>query len=77
MENIIVYSSDNCPWCVKVKRYLKSNHIEFSEKDVRGDVLAAIEMIEKSGQRGIPVIDIKGEIVVGFDKIRLDMLLNL
>ena len=77
MENIILYSSDNCPWCVKAKRYLKQKNIEFQVKDVGVDDLAAEEMIMKSGQRGIPVIDIKGEIVVGFDKLRIDGLLDL
>lgn len=77
MEDIILYSSDNCPWCVKAKRYLHQKNIEFQVKDVGVDDLAAEEMIIKSGQRGIPVLDIKGEIVVGFDKIRIDSLLDL
>lgn len=76
MEDIIVYSSDNCPWCVKAKSYLKQRNIEFKEKNVALDMMAAQEMILKSGQRGIPVIDIKGEIVVGFDKIKIDSLLE-
>lgn len=76
MENIILYSSNNCPWCVKAKRYLKQRDIKFEEKNVNLDSRAAEEMIIKSGQRGIPVIDIKGEIVVGFDKVRIDNLLE-
>lgn len=60
-----------------VKDYLKSKNISFTEKDVSKDENAAIEMINKSGQRGVPVIDINGEIVVGFDQESIDRILGL
>lgn len=60
-----------------VKDYLKSKNISFAEKDVSKDENAAIEMINKSGQRGVPVIDINGEIVVGFDQESIDRILGL
>lgn len=60
-----------------VKDYLKSNNIAFTEKDVTRDEKAAMEMINKSGQRGVPVIDINGNIVVGFDQESIDQILGL
>ncbi len=64
---VTVYSSDHCPWCNKVKDFLKENKIEFESKDVGKDVNARQEMVEKTGQMGVPVTDIDGEIVVGFN----------
>lgn len=60
-----------------VKDYLRSNNISYIEKDVIKDQKAAVEMINKSGQRGVPVIDIDGNIVVGFDKDNIDRILGL
>jgi len=65
---IKVYSTDNCPWCTKAKDFLKQNKIEFDEVDVGKDTAAAEEMVHKSGQRGVPVLDINGKIIVGFDQ---------
>lgn len=75
--DVKVYSTQTWPWCRVVKDYLKSNNISFVEKDVNKDENAAMEMINKSGQRGVPVIDIDGNIVVGFDKDSIDSLLGL
>lgn len=77
MNNVIVYSTSTCPWCTKVKEYLNSNDIEFTEYNVQTDREKAMEMVEKSGQRGVPVLDINGTIVVGFDKENIDNLLGL
>lgn len=77
MNNVIVYSTNTWPWCVKVKDYLKENDIEFIEYNVQTDREKAMEMVEKSGQRGVPVIDIDGTIIVGFDKASIDDLLGL
>jgi glutaredoxin len=60
-----------------VKDYLRSNNVSFTEQDVSKDEKAAMEMINKSGQRGVPVIDINGEIVVGFDQESIDRILGL
>jgi glutaredoxin-like YruB-family protein len=75
--NVTVYTTKTCPWCTVVKDYLKSNNVAFDEKDVSKDQSAAMEMVNKSGQRGVPVVDINGEIVVGFDQESLDELLGL
>ncbi|ASW43522.1 glutaredoxin family protein [Clostridium isatidis] len=77
MNNIKVYTTSTCPWCVKAKNYLKSNGISFEEVNVGLDQDAAREMVQKSGQMGVPVLDINGNIVVGFDKKRIDGILGL
>ncbi|MBB6630496.1 glutaredoxin family protein [Clostridium algidicarnis] len=75
--NITVYSTETCPWCIKVKEYLRENKISFNEKDINLDRNAAIEMMSKSGQGGVPVLDIDGKIIVGFDKENIDKVLSL
>ena len=67
-HKVKVYSTKTCPWCVKAKEFLKSKNVKFEDIDVGADRKAATEMIEKSGQMGVPVIDINGTIIVGFDK---------
>lgn len=74
---VVVYTTATCPWCKVVKDYLKSNNISFVEHDVGADSKAAMEMIDKSGQRGVPVVDINGDIVIGFDQDRIDSLLGI
>lgn len=75
--DIKIYSTPTWPWCTKVKDYLKQKGINFTEYDVTKDYEKAVEMVQKSGQRGVPVIDIGGNIIVGFDKARIDELLGL
>jgi glutaredoxin-like YruB-family protein len=65
---IKVYTTNTCPWCVKVKNYLKSEDIEFEELNVQDDMTAREEMIKKSNQMGVPVLDINNTIIIGFDK---------
>ncbi len=72
-----VYSAPNCPWCVRVKEFLKENKIKFEEVDVSSDKKAAMEMVVKTGQMGVPVTDIDGEMVIGFDQEKLKKLLKL
>jgi len=74
---VIVYSTPICPWCQAVKSFLKANNIEFEEIDVSRDEVKAQEMILKSGQTGVPVIDIDGKIVKGFDKPLLEEILGI
>ncbi|MGB9726530.1 MAG: glutaredoxin family protein [Minisyncoccia bacterium] len=74
---VIVYTTPLCPWCQAAKSFLKANNIEFEEADVSRDEKRALEMILKSGQMGVPVIDIDGKIVVGFNKPLLEELLGL
>ena len=77
MNNIKVYTTNTCPWCTKVKNYLRSNNVNYEEVNVGLNRGAAMEMVTKSGQMGVPVLDIDGSIVVGFDKNRIDDLLGL
>ena len=72
MADVKVYSTPSCPWCVKAKDYFKSKGIKYREFDVAKDQKAREEMIEKSGQMGVPVIDIDGTIIVGYDKDAID-----
>ena len=71
-----VYSTNTCPWCVKAKNYLKSVGVEFEELNVQEDMTARDEMINKSKQMGVPVLDIDGTVIVGFDKNAIDKALN-
>lgn len=71
-----VYSTPTCPWCTMAKEYLKSKNVTFDDLDVSKDKDAAAEMIQKSGQRGVPVVDIDGNIIVGFDQKTIDKLIN-
>lgn len=71
-----VYSTPTCPWCTVAKKYLTSKNINFQEVDVSKNREAASEMVKKSGQRGVPVLDINGSIIVGFDQNRIDRLLQ-
>lgn len=72
-----VYSTNSCPWCVKAKNYLKSVNVQFEEFNVQEDMTARDEMINKSKQMGVPVLDINGTIIVGFDKNAIDSALNI
>ena len=63
-----VYSTKTCPWCKKVKEFLAEKNVEYENIDVGADQKAANEMVEKSGQMGVPVTDIDGKIIVGYDK---------
>ena len=72
-----VYSTTVCPYCIIAKDFLKDNKIEFEDINVQEDHNAAKEMVEKSGQTGVPVIDVDGEIIIGFDKEKLKKVLNL
>jgi len=72
MAEIKVYSTDMCPWCVKLESFLKEKKIKFKKFDVAKDAGARKEMMEKSGQAGVPVIDINGKVIVGFDKAAIE-----
>lgn len=65
-NKVIVYSTPTCPYCVYAKKYFKENNVAFEDVDVTRDHARAQEMIKKSGQMGVPVIDINGNIIVGF-----------
>ena len=74
---IRVFSSPTCPYCVTLKTFLKQHNIEFEDIDVSKDEEARNHMIEKSGQMGVPVIDIDEEIIVGFDKEKICEILKI
>ena len=76
-SKVIVYSTPTCPYCVTLKDFLKENNVEFDDIDVAADPARADEMIKKSGQMGVPVIDINGTVVIGFDKEKISELLNI
>lgn len=76
-KNVKVYSTPACPFCVMAKQFLKNNNIGFEDIDVSVNQAAAEEMIHKSGQMKVPVIDIDGDIIVGFDKQRIKNVLGL
>lgn len=75
-KDVTIYTTPTCGYCKKAKAYFAENDIEYTEHDVSSDKEAAQEMVEESGQKGVPVIMIDDQIVVGFDKTRLDELLG-
>ncbi|MFA5156732.1 MAG: glutaredoxin domain-containing protein [Candidatus Omnitrophota bacterium] len=76
-KSVKVYSTSTCPYCIRVKQFLKDNNIAFEDVDVASNEKEAELMVEKSGQMGVPVLDIDGEIIVGFDKERIKEALGL
>jgi len=77
MKKVKIYSTQSCGFCVRVKQYLTDNSIEFENVDIAVEPDKAQEMVEKSGQMGVPVLDIEGEIIVGFDKEKIDQALGI
>lgn len=67
-DKVLIYTTNTCVFCKKAKEFFKEYKIEYKEVDVGKDVNAAKEMIEKSGQMGVPVIEVNGKIIIGFDK---------
>lgn len=76
-HSVIVYTTPTCSWCHAVKEHLNSHNISFEEIDIAADMEKAQELLDKSGQYGVPVLDIDGTIVVGFDRAQINSLLNL
>ena len=77
MSKVTIYSTPTCGYCSMAKEYFNKNNVDFEEKDVAMDEAAREEMLSKSGQMGVPVIDIGGEIIVGFDQQRISRLLGI
>jgi glutaredoxin-like YruB-family protein len=71
-----LYSTPTCAYCKKAKRYFKENNIEFREFNVAKDQKRADEMMKKSGQMGVPVIDVNGKIIVGFNEPEIERALR-
>ncbi len=76
-EKIIVYSTPTCPYCKMAKKFLQDKGIVFEDIDVSKDPAKAEEMVKKSGQMGVPVLDIDGTIVVGFEKEAISQALGI
>jgi glutaredoxin-like YruB-family protein len=72
-----IYSTPTCVYCKTLKEYLKKNNVSFEDIDVSKDEKQLQTMIKQSGQMGVPVVDIDGEIIVGFDKVKIDNLLKI
>ena len=75
--NVKVYSTNFCPYCKMAKEFLKEKNISFEDINVQENKEAAREMIEKSGQTGVPVIEIDGQIVIGFNLEQIKKLLKI
>jgi len=77
MAKVKVFSTKVCPYCVVLKQFLSDNKIEFEDLDVSENEEARKEMIDKTEQMGVPVIEIDNEIVIGFDKKKISELLEI
>ncbi|MCK9288002.1 MAG: glutaredoxin domain-containing protein [Sphaerochaetaceae bacterium] len=73
---VTIYSTPTCGFCRLAKNYLKSNSVPFTEYNVATDATKAQEMVRKSGQMGVPVLDVNGKIIVGFDREAIDAALK-
>jgi len=73
---IKIYSTPSCPYCHLAKDFFQQNNIEFEDFNVAEDEKALQEMVSKSGQMGVPVIDIDGEIIVGFNRAEIERILK-
>ncbi len=76
-DEVIVYSTPTCPHCTQVKNFLDANNIDYKEYNVAENTEKAQEMIQKTGQRGVPVTEVDGEIVVGSNTRKLKKLLDI
>jgi len=76
-KRVIIYSTPTCPYCVRAKQFLKELQVPFEDNDVSTHSEAADEMVRKSGQMSVPVLDIEGKIIVGFEKERIKAELGL
>lgn len=74
---VIIFSTPTCSFCNMAKKYFREKNVKFRDVDVSRDPAAARDMVRRSGQQGVPVIDIGGKIVVGFDRVKIDKYLNL
>lgn len=74
---VTVYSTPTCPYCKLVKKFLTKHDVAFADIDVSADAKAAEAMIKKTGQLGVPVVDIDGKTIVGFDEEKLKKALGI
>ena len=76
-RQVTVYTTPTCSWCTTLKTYLDQHHIRYREINVASDTAAAESMVKRSGQQGVPQTDINGQMIVGFDKNRINQLLDI
>ncbi len=76
-HRVLVFTTPTCSWCQRLKTYLRERHVQFREIDVSRDATAARDLVRRTGQMGVPVIEIDGRPIVGFDKPQIDRLLGL
>lgn len=76
-HRVLVFTTPSCPWCNRAKAYLREHKVPFREVDVSRDQAAARDLVRRSGQMGVPVIEIDGRPVIGFDRPKIDRLLGL
>lgn len=74
---VIVFSTPSCSYCNMAKKYFQQKGFKYRDVDVSRDMAAARDMVRRSGQQGVPVIDIGGKIIVGFDRPKIDRLLEI
>lgn len=77
MKKVIIYSTLSCVYCKMAKDWMENNSIAFTEYDLSRDTDKRDEMIEKTGQMAVPVFDIDGEIIIGFDKNKISQILGI
>ena len=75
-HRVIVYSSPTCVWCMRAKTYLRTRGVPFRDVDVSRDPAAARNLVRRTGQMGVPVIEIDGRPIVGFDQAQIDSALG-
>jgi glutaredoxin 3 len=76
-HRVIVFSTPTCSYCNAAKRYFREKHVQFRDVDVSLDSVAARDMVRRSGQMGVPVIDIDGKIIVGFNRSKIERILAI
>ena len=77
MPKVRVFSTPSCPYCVTLKEFLKEHQVEFESVNVAEDAQAREEMIKKTGQMEAPIVEIDGEVIIGFNKKKICQLLNI
>lgn len=76
-KNVIIYSTPTCIYCRMAKDWFRANNIQYAEYDLSVDAVKRDEVIKKTGQMAVPVIEVDGEIIIGFDKARIAQILGL
>lgn len=77
LHRVVIFTTPTCSWCRRAKTYLRDRGVRFKEVDVSRDARAASDLVRRTGQMGVPVIEIDGRPVVGFDQRQVDRLLGL